>query len=77
MSEARLKIDELTAWNSPGSVEEGIALLNACCNIQRKPSVNEIVAWKRGRGSFGFWSKREQAAWVAWASGVVNALVVN
>jgi hypothetical protein len=77
MSETRQRLEELTAWDGPGSIQEGIALLDACCRIQRKPSVNEIVSWKMGRGDFGFWSRRKQSEWVSWATSVVNALVFN
>ena len=77
MSEARAKVASLTPWDGPGSVEEGMDLLNACCRQKRVPTTNEIVDWKRGRGSFGSWSRREQQRWVSWAVKVVQALVMD
>lgn len=58
--------------NEVGSAEEKSELLGACSRLGRKPSLREIEEWKRGRGNFGFWPKRERVAWLEWAVGVVN-----
>lgn len=79
MDEVRRKVAALTPYGCMGSLDEGVALLDAIVRMHkagRQVTAQDLVDWKASRGWFHQWPRRDRENWLSWARRLVREMVV-